>query len=82
MPRYYFHIRDGDTFILDDEGFELADMEAVKIEAFRSAMDLLQRNAAEHFLRTSTPHIAVCDEKGNEVFVQAINLIKAKPRGH
>jgi len=39
--RYYFNIRDGDT-LLDDEGLELDDMDAVKSEAVNSAADSLK----------------------------------------
>jgi hypothetical protein len=41
MPRYYFNIQDGQT-MLDDEGMELDDMQAVKEEAVKSSTDLLK----------------------------------------
>ena len=33
MARYYFHIRDGDRLIRDDEGIELPSLEAARAEA-------------------------------------------------
>jgi hypothetical protein len=55
MPRYYFHIRDGDTLILDDDGCELADVEATKAEAFDSARDLRRQDATDHFFTSKGP---------------------------
>lgn len=37
MTRYYFDLRDRDGFIIDDEGFDLPDIEAVQREAVLSA---------------------------------------------
>jgi hypothetical protein len=39
MTRYYFDLRDRDGFILDDEGFDLPDIEAVQREAVLSLAD-------------------------------------------
>jgi hypothetical protein len=41
MPRYYFHIRQGDILIQDPEGIEVAETEALKEEAVEAARDLL-----------------------------------------
>ena len=40
MPRYFFDTRDGDTFIQDDHGSELPDLEAVKTVAATSLAEL------------------------------------------
>ena len=37
MPRYYVDTSDGETFVLDDIGLEVADLEAVK----NAAVDVL-----------------------------------------
>jgi hypothetical protein len=39
--RYYFNIKDGDT-ILDEEGVELKNIDAVKREAVQSTADILK----------------------------------------
>ena len=39
--RYYFNIKDGKT-MLDEEGVDLNDMEAVKQEALQSSADMLK----------------------------------------
>ena len=74
MPTYYFHIRDGDTVVLDDDGCELADFEAIRNEALRSARDLHQQSADEHIFTSNAPYIAVCDQAGNVVLTQPIHL--------
>jgi hypothetical protein len=47
---YYFHLREGGNFLQDEEGMDLPDLEAVKLEAFRGARSIL---AAYHTLGTS-----------------------------
>jgi hypothetical protein len=37
MPRYFFHVCNGDGFTEDEVGTELADFDAAKAEAIRTA---------------------------------------------
>jgi hypothetical protein len=73
LPTYYFHIRDGNTLVIDD-GQELADLEAVRHEALRSARDLREQDLVDHLFTSGAAYIAVCDEAGNEVLTQPIHL--------
>jgi hypothetical protein len=41
VPRYYFDVHDGDTFIADDEGAELADFESAQTDAARLLGELV-----------------------------------------
>ncbi len=41
MPRYYLHIHDGEQFILDPEGSELAGLAAVRKKAVAGARELM-----------------------------------------
>jgi hypothetical protein len=41
MPRYYFHLEDGQV-LLDDTGSELGDVAAAQNEALRASGDLLR----------------------------------------
>jgi hypothetical protein len=41
MPRFFFHIIDGDRIIEDPEGTELEDLDAARVEALHSARQLL-----------------------------------------
>ncbi len=46
MPRYYFHVQDGDEY-LDLQGTLFGTLEEVKLEAVRFAGDLLSYNGAK-----------------------------------
>ena len=39
MARYFFDWRDNEDFDVDDEGMDLPDLEAVKVEASRSLLE-------------------------------------------
>ena len=41
MPRFYFHICNGDGFTEDEEGLELADEAAARSAALKSARDIM-----------------------------------------
>lgn len=41
MPRFYFHIRDHDRLIRDEDGLELEDEDAALREAKAGALDML-----------------------------------------
>lgn len=41
MPRYFFHIREHDTFELDREGVELPDIRAARREAVAAAKEMV-----------------------------------------
>jgi hypothetical protein len=40
MPRYYFHIRDGEEFVKDEEGIELEDIAEAQMEAAATLADV------------------------------------------
>jgi len=51
MPRYHFDLRDGETFVLDEEGMELPDIESAQMEA----AEFLSDTVKELTMRTSDP---------------------------
>jgi hypothetical protein len=67
MPRYYFDLRDGDEFAVDDEGVELRDIDLVQEEAARSLADMA-RDAVRRTTRNRDPNhrmaIEVRDDHG------------------
>ena len=73
MTQYFFHIRDGDTLVPDEEGCELPDLEAVKVEATKSACDLFKQAAHGRIFISATPHIEVRDAAGSQVLTQPIH---------
>ena len=65
MPRYFFHIHD-DLVMLDDEGIELADIEAVR----RQAVAGIHAMMCDQLMRGRLVlhhHLVVEDEQGVEV---------------
>ena len=64
MTRYYFDLRDGDELIVDEEGYEMATLEAVQREAVLSLTDQ-SRDVAERGLDSvAALAIDVRDEDG------------------
>jgi hypothetical protein len=51
MPLYHFDLRDGATFVVDDEGMELLDIESAQVEAVESLREMVRELA----LRASKP---------------------------
>jgi len=66
MPRYFFHVQDGEEFI-DLQGTELADMEAARLEAVRFAAALL-RDKADTFWQSSEWRLRVANEVNLTLF--------------
>jgi len=66
MPRYFFHVTNGRA-TLDAEETELADMDAVRAEAVRTAGEILSSEDARLFC-THDWQMTVADERGKTVF--------------
>ncbi|HEX8669028.1 MAG TPA: hypothetical protein VF727_11735 [Allosphingosinicella sp.] len=54
MPRFYFHVCNGDGFTPDEEGSELPDAETARAEAVRSARSLMSDELRDGFLNLSS----------------------------
>jgi hypothetical protein len=67
MARYFFHLRDGDTLLVDDEGEELADLQAVRSYAIDSARQLLSQAVMNGTARSLHQQIEVADERGRTI---------------
>ncbi len=68
MPRYFLHLRDGDTLLPDDgNGQEFANTEAVRFEAIESARQLLSEAARSGKAGSLNQQIEVLDEHGQTV---------------
>ena len=78
MPLYFFHLRDGVDVLLDPDGCDLKDQEAVEARTLRTARCLLSAEAMEGRLPLYM-HIDVEDESGTVLhslcFEDAIELI-------
>jgi hypothetical protein len=47
MPRYFFHIRHGDSLILDSEGTEFPNPQLAREEAISSAREILAQRVRQ-----------------------------------
>lgn len=66
MPRFFFHIRDGES-IEDPDGMYLPDTRSARIEALRSARDIMAEDVRRGRLALSS-WIEVTDENGEAIF--------------
>jgi uncharacterized protein DUF6894 len=64
MACYFFHLRDGDSLLADDEGEELRDLEPVRSYAIDSARQLLSEAARSGKAGSLHQQIEVLDERG------------------
>jgi hypothetical protein len=71
MPRYYFHLRSGDSFVWDDEGVDLPDPLTAQGAADKTAAEL--RGGLLHQVRhDSCWTVAVIDESGEIIHSVAL----------
>jgi hypothetical protein len=61
MPRYYFNMQDGVT-MLDDEGLDLSDLDAVKEEAVQSSAEMLKGMEGARFWQGEPWRLWVTDQ--------------------
>ena len=50
MARYFFHLRDHESSIFDEEGVDLADLSAVQMTALKAARDTLSHDMKAGFI--------------------------------
>lgn len=78
MALYYFHLRDGEDILLDPEGVDLSDREAVEKAALVTARALLGAEVREGRVRLDM-RLDVEDEAGALVhrlaFADAVEII-------
>jgi hypothetical protein len=63
MPRYFFHVREGDTLHTDSEGQELADAPAARLEAINTCREILGEKLL-HGGELNGRIIEIADESG------------------
>ncbi len=79
MPRYFFDTSDGNRLIRGDEGLEMQNLEAAKIEAQRALPDIAKDALPDGEQRTFI--VSVRDEAGQVVVRAALSLIvETNPR--
>jgi hypothetical protein len=68
MPRYFLHLRDGTDQLLDEEGIEYIDMEALRRAVMSSARDLICGEITSDGLLDLRFWIDAEDESGKIVY--------------
>ncbi|MBA3446434.1 MAG: hypothetical protein H0T56_02275 [Pseudaminobacter sp.] len=83
MPRYYFHLRDGDQLREDFEGEDLADLAAVEETAMAAAKEIIAEGLLAGQPVLTNYSFEVCDEQRNTIlrfpFVDAANKSGSRP---
>lgn len=74
MGRFFFHIRDGDMLVPDEEGCHLPDLDAVKTEAAQTARELRGQVVSDDYFLSETPRIEVRDDIGHLVMTVPVHV--------
>jgi hypothetical protein len=78
MPRYFFHVQDGDDFVPDKEGILLPDLDTAR-EQCRQIVDDVLDEPQNRDERSSERSFRITDESGREVlwlpFARAPGLV-------
>lgn len=82
MPRFYFHVCNGTGLVEDEDGQELADLEAARREAIRAARCIMASDVQRGMLDLSS-FIEIEDSDHQLVhtlaFDEAVDLTKRHP---
>lgn len=73
MPLYFFHIEDHQRYI-DEDGVELADLTAARIEAVRVSSDML-RDHAKEFWQLGEWRVVVTDAHDKILFALSFESV-------
>ena len=78
MGRYYFHLKDGDQIVPDEDGTELPDVSAATREALQSAREILA-----DAIKAGKPKVyeayVIADETGRTVQVLPFVALLPEP---
>jgi hypothetical protein len=74
VPRFFFHIHDGNAS-LDREGTELPDLQSARVQAIETAGDILHESP--HLWAGDPWRMEVTDEGGHLLFTLHFSLQKA-----
>jgi hypothetical protein len=79
MTRYYFDLRDQGGLVVDEEGMDLPDMEAVEREATQAMADAA-RESLHRPIKPSEAAIEVRDDTGPVLRVRfTIDIARSRP---
>lgn len=75
MPQYYFHTQDG-VFEIDDDGTELKDSKAAKVEAVRLFGSMI-KDQPDKFWSSKFLKLMVTDQAGVLLFALDLSAVEA-----
>ena len=76
MPRFYFHVREGDVLSSDDgQGEELQDVEAARLVAVDSAKAILSEASWSGRALSLNCQIEVADEAGRTILIEPVGTL-------
>ena len=79
MPHYYFHLHN-DVDVLDEEGFDLPDVEAARAAAVKSARELMGAQIGDEGRLTLSDWIEVQDESGARILtIRFGDIVEIRP---
>jgi hypothetical protein len=78
MGRFYFHVKDGDELIADDEGTDLPSIEAAKLEADHAIREILCEALKTRAARVPEAFV-IADEAGRTLHVLPFAAVLPEP---
>jgi hypothetical protein len=78
MTRFYFHLREVDQLVIDDDGIELPDTSAALREAQLAARELLANAIKEGKDRVPEAFV-IADEQGREIASVSLAAMLPEP---
>ena len=73
MPRFYFDVLDGESFTRDDDGLNLASLDAAEDEAVHAIAGIGQDSLPKR--RGSELSVRVRDERGHPVLTVTLSMM-------
>jgi hypothetical protein len=73
MPRFYFDVREGSTFLVDESGIEFPSLDEAEQEAIRGVVSMGKDQLPRGDTREVT--VEVRDETGKRVLTVGVHLI-------
>ena len=78
MNRFYFHLRSGETVLVDKEGCDLANVAAARLEALGAARDIVI-DAIKSGREIFPEAFVIADSEGRELEIVPLELVLPKP---
>lgn len=68
MPRYFFHIKYGNTVVVDEDGIDLHNLDSARVEVLESIRQILSEPGME-YEDVAGQKLEISDEAGETVLI-------------